>query len=109
MKAAGRRGQREQDRLLTDEELEKLTAMADAMSAIAGNNLPGMVDRLSDRIRQLRKMVEEQQDASVIQELAEELNSSGVLNWVKALEKGDLVIDELVLKLVDANEDGDAD
>ena len=28
-------------RLLTDEELEKLPAMADAMTAIAGNNLPG--------------------------------------------------------------------
>jgi hypothetical protein len=43
--------------LLTDEELEKLAAMADAMNSIAGSNLSvAGVDRLSDRVRRLRNM-----------------------------------------------------
>jgi hypothetical protein len=97
-------------RLLTDDDLEKLTAMADAMNSIAGDNLPlPEVDRLSERVRRLRKMVEERRDASEIQELAEELNCTEVLQWVQALEEGDRVIDKLALKLAPADEEEDAD
>jgi len=60
--------------------------MADAMNAIAGDNLPlPGVDRLSELVRRLRKMVEERQDVSEIQELAKELNCTEVLQWVEAL------------------------
>jgi hypothetical protein len=88
--------------LLTDDELEKLALMVDAMRAIAASNIPGLPDTLSDEIDRLREMVRNEDDRTQILELADDLNAgTEILDWADALHEGDCVIEKLVLKLSD--------
>jgi hypothetical protein len=96
--------------LLTDDELESLTMMADAVRAIAGSDLPQGSGKLSDQIERLRELVDDSEDHVQILELAEDLDSGDLLDWIKALDDGERVIDKLVLKLADKDdEDGEED
>ena len=99
----------ETTRLLTDDELEKLTEMAEALNAIAGSCLAGMPDSLSEQVVRLREMVDRGENIDEIRELAEDLNAVQLLDWVEAIEDGDLIIDRLVLKLAEGSEDNDDD
>lgn len=90
--------------LLTDEELNKLEALAHALRSIAGNNQPHLRDNLSNEIDRLRELVANGGAREEIRELAAELNSDTVLlDWAKAIHEGERVLDELVLKLADEN------
>ena len=93
--------------MLTHDELEALSALVNALNAIAGSNLPGAVERLADDVNRLRKLVEADEDKAEMQDLAEDLNSLGIFQWADALSRGDRVIERVVLKLADHRADGD--
>lgn len=93
--------------LLTDEQLDKLQALARALRSIAGNNQPHLHDNLSNEIERLRDLVAHDGLRKEIQELAEKLNSDTVLmDWADAIREGERVIDELTLALGDENTEG---
>ena len=88
--------------LLTDEELHKLDALASALRSIAGNNQPHLGDNISHEIDRLRELVAHRGTRDEIRALAKELNSDTVLlDWAEALQEGERILDELVLKLAD--------
>jgi len=90
--------------LLTDEELHKLDALASALRSIAGNNQPHLGDNISHEIDRLRELVAHRGTRDEIRALAKELNSDTVLlDWAEALQEGERILDELMLKLADEN------
>jgi hypothetical protein len=101
----------ERSLLLTEEQLDKLGALATALRSIAGINQPHLRDPLSDEIDRLRVLVADGGPREAIRELAEKLNAGTVLmDWADAIHDGEQVIDELALKLADeSTEDDDGD
>jgi hypothetical protein len=100
----------ERSPLLTDEQLEKLAALASALRSIVGNHQPHLRDNLSDEIDRLRTMIAENRPREEIQALAEKLDSETLMEWAEAIHDGERVLDELTLKLADASaEDDDSD
>jgi hypothetical protein len=98
---------KERSPLLTEEQLERLTALASALRSIVCNHQPHLRDNLADEIDRLRTLIAEDGPREEIQALAEKLDTETLMDWAEALHNGERVLDELTLKLADASAEGD--
>jgi hypothetical protein len=85
--------------LLTDDEIDELAEMSDAMRGIVSDNLPQSDAKVTDLVDHLVGLLKIGADRDEIRKLTDELDPAELYEWAAALRDGSNAIDKLAMRL----------